>query len=139
MKTSWNNEQLQKLINPNNHRIKFNGVEFDWDHKINGVWETHSIYKYKDSNKHYSNLYFWLNAWSNELQSRNKITVRNMKKQTRIEKKAIKIKDSNLNTEGKIKTIKELLPSSTIDTIATILNVSIITVKRHLLKLKKSR
>ena len=136
MKTSWNDKQLKELIDPNNHKITFNGIEWDWMHNINGSWERHSIYQYKDSNKHYSNLYFWLNNWSKELKERNKKTLINMKKNTRLEKKAIKLRENNTNTFTKVRTIKELLPNSTIDTVATILNVNISTVKRHLLKLK---
>jgi hypothetical protein len=36
MITSWSDEDLEKLSNPNNHRIRWDNIEYHWEHKING-------------------------------------------------------------------------------------------------------
>ena len=50
MITSWSDEDLEKLSNPNNHRIRWDNIEYHWEHKINGYkWETHCIDSFEEN------------------------------------------------------------------------------------------
>jgi hypothetical protein len=69
--TSWSDEELELLCNPENHKITFDGYMFWWYHKIHGNrWDLHYIEGFEDWKKPYSWLQTWLYKWSEELTER---------------------------------------------------------------------
>tara|TARA_R110000803_G_scaffold123413_1_gene191346 strand:+ start:1293 stop:1751 length:459 start_codon:yes stop_codon:yes gene_type:complete len=71
IKTSWSDEQLEKLCVPSNHKITYDGYEYWWYHKLNGKkWEIHYINGSSDYTILLSFLKFWIKVWSRELEER---------------------------------------------------------------------
>ena len=138
IKTSWSNEQLDKLIDPTNHKITYDGYEYRWYHKINGnKWESHFIKGYKDYNTLYSFLYFWIPLWSKELNERKKevyrIGIKEVKKELQITKTYVGISErDDLTTKEKIEMMNNLNEITNCDEVATILKVSSTLVRNHL-------
>ncbi|WP_019669917.1 winged helix-turn-helix domain-containing protein [Eudoraea adriatica] len=128
--TSWSNKELEQLIDPNNHKIKFDGFDYVWYHKINGKWEIHSIEIYDNYEKPYSYLRFWLYEWNKELTSRRRTE---MRKKLSIEKKVWRICEVlEYDTYKRVLEIHKLDPTLTHKEIADMLNVSKQLVGRYI-------
>lgn len=134
--TNWNDDELYKLCDANNHRIKYTGFDYVWEHNINGKWELHSIYRYKNWKKHYRNLKFWLNQWSRELSDRrvnkSKDCLDSIKNHLKSMEDVIEIANSNMKTSAKIKEILNIMPNETVTFISNVLNVSRQSIHKHL-------
>lgn len=136
--TSWSNEELELLCNPENHKIIFDGHSFWWYHKIHGNrWDLHYINSFDDWKKPYSWLQTWLYKWSKELTDR-KIKMANsyfneMKKNLKASKQVMEISNNpKLKTKVKIQMIQELLPNESVTYIAKVLNLSRQAIHKHL-------
>ena len=55
LKTSWTDSQLEQLYKPFNHKIEFDGYQYKWLHKLDGVWNIHSLKLFDDENSLVSN------------------------------------------------------------------------------------
>lgn len=137
-KTSWSNKDLALLCIPENHKITFDGFQYQWYHKIHGnKWEIHFIEGFDSWKKPYGWLHYSLHKWSKELATRqidsSESYFEDMRKTLLLTKEAIKIsKNKKLKSKAKIKLIKELMPQETVQYIADILNMSRQAVHRHL-------
>ncbi|QBA63664.1 hypothetical protein [Muriicola soli] len=128
--TSWSDKELEALCDPNNHKIRFDGYDYWWYHKINGKWELHSIKEYENYQKPYSYLEYWRNLWERELISRRRIA---MKKKLSLEKKIWDIcAVLEYETYQKVLEIHKLDPTLTNKEIAAMLSVSQQLVGRYL-------
>ena len=133
-KTSWDDESLKQLCDKNNHRINYDGYQYIWQHKLNGKWEIHSIFKYDDYNKPYADLMFWLHCWNKDLIER---TIKDYKRSIRKQAKTMKFiheiaTDHVLKTKNKALKIHELAPELTQQEIADMLNVNRVSINRYL-------
>jgi hypothetical protein len=137
LKTSWSDEDLKKLCEPTNHRIRYDGYEYVWEHRVNGnKWELHSVWLKDNFNKLYANMKFWLYQWSKELTERKIKSAESyfaeMTKYLKATEVAIHIKNSDLTTKAKIKEIKKELPSVTVKFLSDLLNISRQIIHRHI-------
>jgi hypothetical protein len=144
-KTSWTNEQLEKLSLPSNHKITYDGFEYWWHHKINGnKWELHYINSTEDSSKYVKYLTYWLIRWSKELSERLKESVRDGMKVFNQELKitqtyvSISMMDK-LTIQGKLDLMDETYRISYIDEVAKILKVTPAYVSNYLKKINLYR
>ena len=138
IKTSWSNEHLDKLSDPLNHKVIYDGYEYRWFHKINGnKWELHFINGYEDYNTLYSFLHFWLPLWNKELNQRKKEAykkgIKKVKEELQITKTYVSISERfDLSTKQKIEIMNNIHKISNSDEVATILKVSPTLVRNHL-------
>ena len=42
-RTSWSDSDLEKLTNRDNHRIRYNGFEYVWEHRLSSKWELQTL------------------------------------------------------------------------------------------------
>ena len=137
LKTSWSNEQLEKLCEPKNHRIRFDGFDYVWEHRIDGnKWELHSVFLKPDYKTLYGNMKFWLYQWSRELTDR-KINaaedyLKSMQQYLKATQKAVEIKNSSMTTKDKIVEVKKVLPEISFKELADILDVSRQIIHRYI-------
>jgi hypothetical protein len=136
--TSWNDEQLDKLCDPRNHRIKYDGLEYWWEHKlVSNNWDLHYIEGFDDYKVPYYWLKFWLSLWQKELAERkinsSKAYLKEMKSYLKATSEAIDIANKpGMKTKTKIKAIRELLPNETVTAIADMLKISKQALHKHL-------
>ena len=71
--TNWSDEQLERLVNVDNHKmVKDVAGETRWVHSLSqGKWNTHSIKVFEDEKTAYSWLYFWIPKWDSELRGQS--------------------------------------------------------------------
>ena len=136
--TSWSDKDLELLCIPENHKITFDGFQYQWYHKIHGnKWDLHYINGFEDWKKPYGWLQAALYNWSKELSTRrikSSATYFNeMKRTLALTKEVIEIgNNKKLKSKVKIKMIKELMPQQTVQYIADVLKISRQAVHRHL-------
>ena len=136
--TSWSDKDLESLCVPENHKITFDGFQYQWYHKIHGnKWDLHYINGFADWKKPYSWLQATLYNWSKELTARrikSSTSYFNEMKQTlALTKQVIEIgNNKKLKTKVKIRLIRELMPKETVQYVADILKISRQAVHRHL-------
>ena len=136
--TSWSDKDLELLCIPENHKITFDGFQYQWYHKIHGnKWDLHYINGFDDWKKPYSWLQAALYNWSKELTTRrikSSASYFNEMKQTlALTKQVIEIgNNKKLKTKVKIRLIRELMPKETVQYVADILKISRQAVHRHL-------
>lgn len=133
---SWTIDDLQELSKASNHRVRYDGTGFIWEHNISGEWELHSIFTYKSYNYYMHLIHFWCAKWGQELQSRrrseNRRVLKELKHKKRIQNKIIKIQSyNNLDLSDKVKLLTELLPDEPQSYIADILGVSRQTINKY--------
>lgn len=137
-KTSWTNEELEKLCDPTNHRIIYDGYDYWWQHKlISNNWDNHYLEGFEDYKVAYHWLKVWLHKWAKELSERkieaSKDYLKEMKQYLKATEKAIEIaKAPGIKTKAKVQMIQELLPNQSITAMASMLNVSRQVLHRHL-------
>ena len=136
--TSWSDEQLEKLCNPRNHRIRYDGFEYWWEHKlISNNWDVHYLEGFKDYRVPSHWLKVWLYNWLKELTERriksSKIYLKEMQQYLKATEEAINIANKpGMKTKTKIKTIQELLPNETVTAMADMLKISTQALHKHL-------
>ena len=136
IKTSWSDNDLEKLTDPKNHRIRFDGYEYVWEHKINNSWERHAVNNFEDWKRPYASLQYWLWNWSKELMERKmkyaNEYLKHMKAYFKNTQRVVEIKNGPYKTKRKIEMIQELMPSESITFIADVLDISRQAVHKHL-------
>lgn len=136
--TSWSDQDLEALCNPENHKITFDGYEFWWYHKIHGnKWDLHYVNGFEDWKKPYSWLQSALYKWSKELTDRKVKSAESyfykMKQDLEKTKEVMAISNNKkLKTKVKIRLIRELMPQETIQYVADVLKISRQAVHKHL-------
>lgn len=134
--TSWSNEDLRKLCDVKNHKIKYDGYDFRWYHRIKGnAWDIHSVTIYESYQRAYSELCFWISRWSKELSDRieeeNRKHLKDMYQELKLVEDLIKIQNSNRKTSMKIKMIRNLIPDASVTYMADLLKVSRQAIHKH--------
>jgi hypothetical protein len=136
--TSWSDEQLEKLCDPKNHRIRYDGFEYWWEHKlVSNNWDLHYIEGFENYKVPYHWLKVWLHKWAEELADRkikhSRTYLREMKQYLQATEQAIEIANSpGIKTKTKIEMIQELLPNETVTGMAAMLKVSKQAIHKHL-------
>tara|TARA_R110000765_G_scaffold354273_1_gene444353 strand:- start:362 stop:763 length:402 start_codon:yes stop_codon:yes gene_type:complete len=127
--TSWNDEQLERLVNIDNHKmVKDSAGETRWMHSLlNGVWDIHSIKVFEEEKLAYSWLYFWITKWDEELRLRKSTRAIQVRKRLKRIKRSVRMLVSD-----KVIELSELLPSYTHTDIANELSISTKSVQRAL-------
>ena len=137
VKTSWSDDHLLQLTDPSNHRIRYDKVGYIWEHRLDGKWSLHSIFKYRSHAYYYHLIKFHIYNWSRELMER-RISLSNgivegFESLYRDSKKIKRIsEDSSLSTREKFELIKEIAPKEPLSYIADALNISLSTLKRRI-------
>lgn len=137
-KTSWTDEELEKLCDAKNHRIIYDGFEYWWEHKVlSNNWDLHYLEGFGDSKVPYYWLNVWLNKWANELVERkinsSKSYLKEMKEHLKSMGQAIEIAESpGIKTKTKIEMIQELIPNQSITAMAAMLKISKQAIHKHL-------
>ena len=122
-RTSWSDSDLEKLTNRDNHRIRYNGFEYVWEHRLSSKWELQTEYTKKDWGELYKNLNIWISSWQKELDQR-KVKISDFKENLKKTDKAIKTANSPYKTRKKVQLIKELMPKESVQFIADILQIT---------------
>ena len=68
--SNWTNLELERLLNPDNHKIVSDGYGWRWYNKITGKWAIHSIKVFEDENTPYGWLQYHSALWLKELTAR---------------------------------------------------------------------
>ena len=85
--TSWSYDKLKQLTLPKNHRAIFDGFEYVWQSKIDGVWNRHYILNFNTLKKYESYLLYNIARWSTELKNRDKdMLMKQIKEERAIER-----------------------------------------------------
>lgn len=135
--TSWADEELNLLCNPENHRIYFDGYDYIWERKFGKKWGRHSILEFKDYATPYSYLCYWLAVWNHELMTRRR---RRMQKERTAQRKINRLIAKYNRTEAErneelkdiIVKMQRLSPKMTHEQIAHKLGISRYKVTRIL-------
>ena len=136
-KTSWSDEDLAKLCVASSHRVHYDGFGYIWQHNINGKWELHSVFKYREYSYYLHLIHYWIAKWGKELEERrkesNRKALRELRDKARIQRKVIKIQSYNdMGVKEKAQLLHELLPDEPQQYIADILDISRQAVSKHL-------
>lgn len=136
-KTSWSDSHLTQLTDPKNHRIRWDRVGYIWEHKLDGKWELHSIFKYREHSYYYHLIRYWVYNWSKELMQRRVDLSRNiingLGSLYEDSKNISKIsKDDSLSIKEKIDLIRGIVPNEPLSYVADALNISLSTLKRSI-------
>ena len=141
IKTSWSDEQLDKLCVASNHRISYDGYEYVWEHKINGnSWEVHCITRYEDYTTLYSFLKFWLHMYKVEAKQRKdkqeKKILKDIRELLKMSETYKTISDrKDLSTKEKIELMDRSYKIKDIDMVSKILKISHTLIRKHLREL----
>lgn len=82
--TSWSYDKLKQLTQPKNHRAIFDGFEYVWQSRIEGVWSRHYILNFESLRKYESYLLFNISRWSTEITNRDTAMLLKQIKEDRI-------------------------------------------------------
>ena len=133
--TSWSNEELKLLCEPDSHRIHFDGYEWIWQQGISGIWTRQSLKEFDDYAHAYSFLVYNLASWKKEYDQREtKRRRKELRKIKSIERKADKIQSivsQDIPNETKIVKLYKLLPNLSTKDLAAMLGVSCSLVNRY--------
>jgi hypothetical protein len=70
-RTSWSDDDLEKLSRKKNHRVRYNGHNYIWEHRLKGnKWEKHSIDCYDEYRKPLHEIHYWTYNYGKELSER---------------------------------------------------------------------
>lgn len=115
LKTSWTDSQLEQLYKPFNHKIEFDGYQYKWLHKLDGVWNIHSLKLFDDENSLVSNMKLCYYLWEMELKNRIKkqslFHLKNNRIELRMRESVFRIAQSELKTKTKIEQIQLINPN----------------------------
>jgi len=128
--SSWTDEQLEQLSNPDNHKISYDGWEWVWYHNIDGAWTQHSVQLFADYSKPYEWMSYHLAVWSKELNYRRIRKARyNLRRESKIQRVR---RDYKKDTIARAREIAQLNPELTHEEISNLLNVSRQSITRYL-------
>ena len=135
---SWTDSDLLRLSDLSNHRINYDGYGFIWEHSlVDGIWELHSVFKYREYKYYMHVIHFHLPKWKAQLDKRIKDRkverTKELMSQKRIFSKIDEINSfKQLKMKDKVLMVSKLLPDESKDYIAKVLGVSKQLVSYHL-------
>ena len=140
-RTNWNDNDLKNLTNVANHRARFDGFQYIWEHRLHKTWSTHYIIKFDTIEKYQSYLMYNMSNWNIELAARDRLAVKEFlkerAKQAKEYKTIIKISNKRLKPLKKIELIMEVNNTVPNDQIYEALGMSKATFYRYIKQLKK--
>ncbi|MEB8328311.1 hypothetical protein OO009_03005 [Flavobacteriaceae bacterium KMM 6897] len=126
---NWTNLELERLLDPDNHKIVSDGYDWRWYNKMSGKWTIHSIKVFEDENTPYAWLQYNSAQWLKEL------TARRFKKARKERSIARKIRlicqEQERSTYFKVLEIHRLNPKLSHNEIALLIGVSRQLVDRY--------
>lgn len=141
-KTQWTTEELQSLIQINNHRIMFDGYEYFWVRMLEDKWERHFILNLSNKRKAFSYLKYNIGKWNKELLKRKKITDRitsykELETILHTQEQTHKILNSEMPTIEKINHLRLVNNEVSATELSKMLEVSSSMIYRHIRNLEE--
>ena len=136
-RTSWSDDDLEKLSRKKNHRVRYNGHNYIWEHRLKGnKWEKHSIDCYAEYRKPLHEIHSWTYNYGKELSERqskqDSLHYRELKRYLSITARMVRIRENpKLKTRDKIRMVMKTMPKKTAVGIAELLNISRQMVHKH--------
>ena len=141
-KTQWTTEELESLIEINNHRIMFDGYEYFWVRMLEDKWERHFILNFSHKRKAFSYLKYNVGKWNKELLDRKKITDRitsykELETILHTQEQTHKILNSEMPTIEKINHLRLVNNEVSATELSNMLDVSSSMIYRHIRNLEE--
>ena len=141
-KTQWTTEELESLIQINNHRIMFDGYEYFWVRMLEDKWERHFILNLSNKRKAFSYLKYNIGKWNKELLKRKKITDRitsykELETILHTQEQTHKILNSEMPTIEKINHLRLVNNEVSATELSKMLEVSSSMIYRHIRNLEE--
>tara|TARA_R110000782_G_C14815087_1_gene413214 strand:+ start:2241 stop:2696 length:456 start_codon:yes stop_codon:yes gene_type:complete len=141
-KTQWTTEELESLIEINNHRIMFDGYEYFWVRMLEDKWERHFILNFSNKRKAFSYLKYNVGKWNKELLDRKKITDRitsykELETILHTQEQTHKILNSEMPTIEKINHLRLVNNEVSATELSNMLDVSSSMIYRHIRNLEE--
>ena len=128
--------QLMKLSNIENHKIKFDGYDYWWYAIKDNSYELHCIKPFSDYKTVLSYIKYWIPAY-NELVINNDNAVSKMVNDVMNDVRIYDIVNSDLKTIDKVISILDIKPYLSQTEIAEYLNISKMAINKHIKRIKK--
>ena len=142
-RTSWSDDDLEKLSRKKNHRVRYNGHNYIWEHRLKGnKWEKHSIDCYAEYRKPLHEIHYWTYNYGKELSERqskqDSLHYRELKRYLSITARMVRIRENpKLKTRDKIRMVMKTMPKKTAVGIAELLNISRQMVHKHQVEISR--
>ena len=141
-KSNWTTEELESLIQINNHRIMYDGYEYFWVRMLKDKWERHFILNFSDKRKAFSYLKYNIGKWNRELLKRKNITDRitsykELETILRTQEQTHKILNSEMPTIEKINHLRLVNNEVSATELSNMLDVSSSMIYRHIRNLEE--
>lgn len=141
-KTQWTTEELQSLIQINNHRIMFDGYEYFWVRMLEDKWERHFILNFSNKRKAFSYLKYNIGKWNKELLKRKDISDRitsykELETILHTQEQTHKILNSEMPTIEKINHLRLVNNEVSATELSKMLEVSSSMIYRHIRNLEE--
>ena len=141
-KTQWTTEELESLIQINNHRIMFDGYEYFWVRMLEDKWERHFILNFSNKRKAFSYLKYHIGKWNKELLKRKDISDRitsykELETILHTQEQTHKILNSEMPTIEKINHLRLVNNEVSATELSKMLEVSSSMIYRHIRNLEE--
>ena len=141
-KSNWRTEELESLVQINNHRIMYDGYEYKWVRKLKDKWERHFILNFSNKRKAFSYLKYNIGKWNKELLDRKKITDRitsykELEDILHTQEQTHKILNSEMPTIEKINHLRLVNNEVSATELSNMLDVSSSMIYRHIRNLEE--
>ena len=141
-KTQWTTEELESLIQINNHRIMFDGYEYFWVRMLEDKWERHFILNLSNKRKAFSYLKYNIGKWNKELLKRKDISDRitsykELETILHTQEQTHKILNSEMPTIEKINHLRLVNNEVSATELSKMLEVSSSMIYRHIRNLEE--
>lgn len=141
-KTQWTTEELESLIQINNHRIMFDGYEYFWVRMLEDKWERHFILNFSNKRKAFSYLKYNIGKWNKELLKRKDISDRitsykELETILHTQEQTHKILNSEMPTIEKINHLRLVNNEVSATELSKMLEVSSSMIYRHIRNLEE--
>ena len=141
-KTQWTTEELQSLIQINNHRIMFDGYKYFWVRMLEDKWERHFILNFSNKRKAFSYLKYNIGKWNKELLKRKDISDRitsykELETILHTQEQTHKILNSEMPTIEKINHLRLVNNEVSATELSKMLEVSSSMIYRHIRNLEE--
>lgn len=129
--------ELQQLVNPSNHKIRFDGYDYWWYSYVDGRWSLHCIKPFKSHFKALHYIRYWLVKYSQEM-ANNEVIFDNMIDNVMNDVRIYDIvNDTELKTIDKVVAILDIKPHLSQTEISEYLGCSRNAINKHFKKLAK--
>jgi len=141
-KTQWTTEELESLIQINNHRIMYDGYEYFWVRMLEDKWERHFILNFSNKRKAFSYLKYNIGKWNKELLKRKDISDRitsykELETILHTQEQTHKILNSEMPTIEKINHLRLVNNEVSATELSKMLEVSSSMIYRHIRNLEE--